>query len=148
MSQNVYQLLREDHRALLAGLEQILEHSDGNTAKRVKHFRNVKQMYEAHSRFEEQVFYPAARRATGLDAEVDDDMEAHDEARDILRQMDTQSPESSEFMDNARRLHANLGWHIDHEERALWNQTKEKLPNTVEAEMGDEYARRIGRPPI
>lgn len=146
MSQNVYELLRQDHAFILSGLDQILEHTDGNTAKRVKHFRDVKQRLETHTDFEEDVFYPAARRATGLDAEVDDDMEAHDEVRGLLRRMDHHSPDSSEFMDAARRLRANLGWHIDHEERALWTHAKEKLPADKVRSMGDDLARRKGLP--
>lgn len=146
MSQDVYQLLREDHQAILAGLEQILEHSGGDTPKRVKHFRNVKETFERNAAFKEEEFYPAARRATGLDAEIDDDMEAHDEERTLLRTMETASPESGEFLDAAQRLHANFRWHADHEERALWNQVKEKMPGETVRDLGDSYARRRGQP--
>ncbi|EKV26673.1 hypothetical protein C882_2182 [Caenispirillum salinarum AK4] len=146
MSQDVYELMRRDHAFILAGIEQILEHTNGDTARRVKHFRDVKQTFDTLQNFEEQEFYPAARRATGLDAEIDDDMEALDEARGILTSMDGLSPESSEFMEAAQRLHANFRWHADHEERALWNQAKEKLPHETVQKLGDEYARRKGLP--
>ena len=83
----IYDLLAEDHNKVKALLTKVQETSDGAGKTRDKLFAEIETDLEIHTEFEEKVFYPKARKATGMDDEVEDDLEEHAEAKAMLARL-------------------------------------------------------------
>jgi len=137
----IIELLEEDHQQVKSLLDDIKSTGDDAVRSRRDKFKQIQEALEIHTRFEEEKFYPRARALTGMDEEVDDDLEEHDEAKRMLDEISETDPGDAEWMEMIEELDEALRHHISDEEEQLFPATRQAM-ETEEAEtLGKEYAR-------
>lgn len=136
---DIYDLLTKDHGKVKELLQKIKDTSDGAAKTREKLFSELKQELEIHTRFEEQTFYPEAQEKTGMDDQIQDAVEEHDEAKELLQalaEMETTSPEWAETIDE---LLEALNHHIRDEEEKLFPAARKKMDPAEAEKLGQDY---------
>ena len=112
----IIELLEEDHQQVKSLLDDIKSTGDDAVRSRRDKFKQIQEALEIHTRFEEEKFYPRARALTGMDEEVDDDLEEHDEAKRMLDEISETDPGDAEWMEMIEELDEALRHHISDEE--------------------------------
>lgn len=135
----IYELLEQDHQEVKDTLKKIKESTDGAAKTRSNLFAKIKQDLEIHTQFEEEVFYPKARKATHMDEEIDDDLEEHEEADELLDEISRLEPTSKEWMAKIEELSEALSHHIEDEEQKLFPGCREALGAEAAETMGQQY---------
>jgi iron-sulfur cluster repair protein YtfE (RIC family) len=136
---DIYAQLSKDHNKVKDLLDKIQSTSDGSEGTRQKLFSELKQELEVHTTFEEKVFYPQAREKTGMDEAIEDALEEHDEAKQLLEALADMDPTSGEWMETIQELSEALGHHIKDEEQELFPAARKKVDSTEADKMGREY---------
>jgi iron-sulfur cluster repair protein YtfE (RIC family) len=136
---DIYELLSKDHNKVKELLEKIQSTPEGSEKARQKLFSELKQELEVHTTFEEKVFYPQAREKTGMDEKIEDAMEEHDEAKQLLEALADMEPSSEEWMETIEELADALSHHIKDEEQELFPAARKKVDPTEAEKMGREY---------
>jgi iron-sulfur cluster repair protein YtfE (RIC family) len=133
---DIYGLLSKDHNKVKELLEEIQSASEET---RQKLFSELKQELEIHTTFEEQVFYPQAREKTGMDEAIEEALDEHDEAKQLLEALADMEPTSEEWMETIDELRDALSHHIKEEEQELFPAARKKVDSTEADKMGREY---------
>lgn len=138
----IYELLHEDHEKVKANLNKILDTTDGAEKTREKLFAEVKHDLELHTTFEEKEFYPKFRSGkadTEAKKEVEDALEEHSEAKQMLDKMSAMDKTSEEFIEHVKKLKQALEHHISDEEDEMFPQARQELTDSAAEEMGKHY---------
>lgn len=132
-------LLRNDHQALERLFTQLAETSAGDVQYRRLIFRLIKSELEAHSRVEEEVFYPAVMRLRSAQAResVRAALEQHQSLDGLLAEIDQLEPDDPEFAARMRTLRQSVDRHVLAEEGALFSEARIHLT--------DERLEALGR---
>jgi hemerythrin superfamily protein len=93
---DIYDLLVNDHNKVKDLLTKI--QSTDSEETRQKLFSEVKQELEIHTTFEENIFYPQAREKTGMEEAIEEALDEHDEAKQLLEALADMEPTSEEWM--------------------------------------------------
>ncbi len=136
---DIYELLSKDHKKAKELLTKIRETSDGSEKTRQKLFSELKQELEIHTSFEETVFYPQAKQKTGMDDVIQDALEEHDEAKQLLETLSDLDPTSDEWMETIEELTEALGHHIKDEEQDLFPAVRKKMDAAEAQSLGRQY---------
>lgn len=140
---DIHELLEQDHRAVRDDLSKIgLTETEG-TEERTMLFTRVKEALALHMEFEEKVFYPAAREATGMVDEIRDDIEEHQEAKELIQQISGLDPDDEEWREKVVDLASALDHHIRDEEEKLFPQSRERLNESQKGAMGADYKKMV-----
>lgn len=134
---DIYDLLVNDHNKVKDLLTKI--QSTDSEETRQKLFSEVKQELEIHTTFEENVFYPQAREKTGMDEAIEEALDEHDEAKQLLEALAGMEPTSEEWMETIDDLSDALSHHIKEEEQELFPAARKKVAPTEADKMGREY---------
>jgi hemerythrin-like domain-containing protein len=135
----IYDLLTEDHNKVKSLLAKIQETGGSAEKTRDKLFAEVEKDLEIHTEFEEEVFYPAARKATGMDDEIEDDLEEHAEAKELLSKLASMKSTSEEWMETIEELTEALNHHIKDEETKLFPAARKAMDGGQAERMGERY---------
>lgn len=137
------ELLRKDHEKI-KGLFRRYGAMNTPAEKEIL-AREVIREFRIHTDLEEQVFYPVVREKTEDGEQVMDFIEAHDEAGEIISDLEDASPADEEYDELFEKLADAVSSHIDEEEAEMLPKV-EKAKNidfdTLNREM-KEYKRRL-----
>jgi iron-sulfur cluster repair protein YtfE (RIC family) len=136
---DIYDLLSKDHNKVKELLKKIKGVPDGDEKSRQALFSELKQELEIHTSFEEKVFYPEAKQKTGLDDVIQDAMEEHDEAKQLLEALADMEPTSPEWLETTEELAEALGHHIKDEEQKLFPAARKTIDPTEAEKLGRDY---------
>lgn len=136
-------LLEKDHAVAKDLLRKLCDAPDAH--RRLELLDEVETELKVHSRIEEEVFYPAFKRA--VDSKEDRLMyfEAHEEHELVdqllaaCRQVDAGS---EHFAAKAKVLKDLVEHHIQEEEEEMFSTAREKIPLTRLRELGSELRDR------
>jgi iron-sulfur cluster repair protein YtfE (RIC family) len=134
---DIYDLLVNDHNKVKDLLTKI--QSTDSEETRQKLFSEVKQELEIHTTFEENIFYPQAREKTGMEEAIEEALDEHDEAKQLLEALADMEPTSEEWMATIDELSEALSHHIKEEEQELFPAARNKVDSTEADKMGREY---------
>jgi hemerythrin superfamily protein len=139
MGMDATTLLRNDHQALDRLFTQLAETSAGDLQYRRLIFRLIKSELEAHSRVEEEVFYPAVMRLRSAQAResVRAALEEHQALDGLLAEIDQLEPDDHEFAARMATLRQSVDRHVLAEEGALFSEARIHLT--------DERLEALGR---
>jgi hemerythrin-like domain-containing protein len=133
-------LLDADHKAVKAMFkeyETLTESRSRSSAKKRQLADQICKALTVHATIEEEIFYPAFRRAVGDDEMVDEAEEEHDEARDLITEI-----EDAEAMDPLiARLQQAIEHHVK-EERAEMFPKARQTPGLDLLALGAELESR------
>jgi hemerythrin superfamily protein len=132
-------LLKEDHRTVEQLFERWTEvRPEEGPAVKASLVEQIVRELSIHAAIEEQIFYPAVREAlpegAGL---VDHSLEEHQEAKDLLAEIEKLDPGDPALEDKVGTLVADVRAHVEAEEG-------EMFPKLAEA-LGPEKLEEIGK---
>ena len=137
-------LLRNDHQAV----DQLFQQLAGTGAARADDrrliFRLIKSEIEAHSRVEEEVFYPAVMRLRSSQARetVRAALEEHQALDGQIAEIDQLEPDDPEFLRRLAALKHSVDRHVLAEEGALFAEARIHLTDERLEALGREMEAR------
>lgn len=87
--------------------------------------RRLCKMLRIHTQIEEELFYPASRRAAGTDTLVDDAERDHAEAKQAVMRVESMTSDNSEFKQAVGDLRDLIKAHVQSEEDELFRKVRE-----------------------
>ncbi len=136
---NIFDMLMEDHGTVKSLLTKVQDTGDRAEKTRDKLFAEIEKDLEIHTEFEEKVFYPAARKATGMDDEVKDDLEEHAEAKELLGKLSKMNSTSKEWTKTIEELEKAIEHHVKDEETKLFPAARKAMDGAEADKMGEKY---------
>jgi len=122
----IAQKLKDDHRKVAKMLKDLQKTGDGAEKTRADLCRRLVTELRAHSRFEEEVFYPAVREA-GAREDVDEALGEHKEVDRMLDRLESMDVASEEFLELVAELEEAVEEHVEHEEEDILPKADESL---------------------
>ena len=139
-------LLTEDHDKVRKALAQLAKTSEQDTDKREELLGEIALDLEVHTQIEEEIFYPAFRRACG-DSENDklyfEALEEHRAVGDLVLPDLQNTPTSSEkFGGRAKVLKELVDHHADEEEETMFPRARKVFSKEELDQLGERLASR------
>ena len=140
------QLLKKDHVTVRALLTELEATSPRAAKKRVELLAKIEREIKAHSKIEEEIFYPAFKAAgkKGDDAKMFfEATEEHRAAGDlVLPDLLATDPASEKFSGRAKVLKELIFHHAKEEEKDMFPRAKELLSKGELLSLGEKMAAR------
>ncbi|TWD52284.1 hemerythrin domain-containing protein [Pseudomonas sp. SJZ131] len=138
---NAIDLLKADHERVKAILTQLSESTERAVKKRVELINKLEMEITIHTRLEEEVLYPAYKKAGGKEEEVMY-YEAKEEHRTVdslvLPDLKVTDPSTPEFAGRVKVVKELLEHHIEEEETEMFPQAKKLLGKAALEELGQQ----------
>jgi hemerythrin-like domain-containing protein len=136
MAEDFISVLTTDHGEIKDYFRQLEAATDGESRRRIAD--ELTSEVVKHSVAEEMFLYPAARRILDDgDALVDEELEEHAEAEELLKRWEGMDGDDPEFMSVYQQVKEGLLHHIDEEEEPkLFPQLREKMDQGEMEKMG------------
>lgn len=133
--QDAIALLDADHLHVeqLFAEYQTADHAD----RKRETAHRICQELTVHAQIEEEIFYPAVRRATGDNQMVDDAGKAHDNARELINVIEA-GPYDDETMTRLQRV---IEDHVKEEREEMFDHAR-RTPGLDLAQLGRELEQR------
>lgn len=132
------QLLTTQHREVDARFDRYEGLPADAHDERIEIARQVIEDLSRHAGIEEAAFYPTVRDALpDAQDDIDEDLEEHQEAKELLNQLDGADPTSDEYDAVMRELIPAIRHHVDEEENELFPRVREALTADELDELGD-----------
>jgi hemerythrin superfamily protein len=126
---NATQLLRQDHKKVKALFDKF-EKSKAADAKRRLALQSMNDL-EVHARVEEEIFYPAVKKAIAARELVDEARKEHQEAKSLIRQLkkagrqDDGEDGEGDFEAKFSELMQAIQHHVEEEEGEMFPQVED-----------------------
>lgn len=131
-------LLKKDHKAVKKLFKEYEKTGDRAFEKKKAIFGKVRTELEIHSAIEEEIFYPAVKRARSEEAKdtVREAVEEHSVVKFLLEQLSNMDPEEEQFDAKFEVLRENVEHHADEEEDEMFPQARKHLSDSQLEELG------------
>lgn len=139
-------LLTEDHKKVRKALDELTKTSEQDTDKRDELLGEIALDLEVHTQIEEEIFYPAYKKACG-DEEDDklyfEALEEHRAVGELVLPDLQNTPTSSEkFGGRAKVLKDLVDHHADEEEETMFKRARKVFSSDQLEELGAQLAKR------
>lgn len=139
MAQDVIELITSDHREVERLFDQ-LKAGQGNSSALLE---EVGRLLIAHNRAEEERVYPVvAREASDEKGQVRHSQEEHEQAEELLRQLQETDPAEEQFATLVEQLVEAVTHHVETEESEVLPALREAVDERRLEELGQEFSRR------
>ncbi|HXG04007.1 MAG TPA: hemerythrin domain-containing protein [Candidatus Binatia bacterium] len=129
-------LLKKDH----AAVKKLFADFDKTGQRAVKKRRQLADKIttelEVHAAIEEEVFYPAMRRASGGQDLVEEAQREHAEVKQMVAEIRGLDPDDASLADRVAALKEAVEHHVREEEGEMFRRARE---------LGDEELQRLGQ---
>jgi len=139
-------LLTEDHRKVKKLLGELAETTSRAEKTRTELLQQIARELKAHTKVEEEIFYPAFKQAG---ERSDDDkmyfeaLEEHRAAGDlVLPDLENTNVTSDQFGGRAKVLKELVEHHADEEEKEMFPRARKLLDKAVLTELGQQMQAR------
>ncbi|HZH44014.1 MAG TPA: hemerythrin domain-containing protein [Lysobacter sp.] len=137
-------LLKNDHEKVRQLLSQLTE--EEAAGQREKLLQQLSMELEAHTAIEEEIFYPAFRKAGEKDEDVKmyfEAMEEHRAAGDlVLPDLKSTQPDSEKFSGRAKVLKELVEHHAQEEEKEMFPRAQKLLDREQLEQLGAQMEAR------
>lgn len=143
---NAIELLKQDHETIKALLSDLAATTPRAVKKRSDLVGKIKLELKSHTTIEEEIFYPALKKAG--DGKDDDKMyfeamEEHRAAGDlVLPDLLDADPSGEKFSGRAKVLKELVEHHVGEEEKEMFKRAKKLLDKATLEELGEQMAKR------
>jgi hemerythrin superfamily protein len=120
------QILAVEHRATLAKFDLLLATNDSDTGKRASLVKTIHYALNKHAHQEEQVVYPALRRANET-VDADHLEHEHGYVKTYLYELENMPKDSPEFLGRVREFRDLIAEHVKMEEEQVYPRFKASL---------------------
>ncbi|MFD0912090.1 hemerythrin domain-containing protein [Methylophilus luteus] len=122
---DVIVLLKNDHDEVKKMFKQYDKLAEkGDIKAKVKLSNKICAELIAHSMAEEEVFYPGARSATEDDALINEGIVEHDNAKDLIAQLQAMDPADPMYDAKVTVLGEYITHHVDEEEEEMFPEVR------------------------
>ncbi|MGI8984536.1 MAG: hemerythrin domain-containing protein [Acidimicrobiales bacterium] len=128
-------VLTEDHRRVEQLLKQFDETGDPAVAQQIFLELSVHTMVEEELLY--SLYFSKVDSAGVIEARAD-----HQEAKDLIVELEAMDPDSDEFVTTMTKLKTSVLHHVDEEEREMFPKIIEALPDTARLLGNDIVARK------
>ena len=139
---NAIDLLKEDHDYVKKAFRRFekMDHEDHEAMQAL--VSQVCSALKAHTRVEEELFYPEVRRKIGDEDLVNEAEVEHDSAKVLIRQLERMKPSDPKYPATFTVLGEYVTHHVKEEESEMFPQVKRRKVNLKA--LGDKLmARKI-----
>jgi hemerythrin superfamily protein len=134
---NAIELIKQDHETVDGLFQQWEESGPDETARRRDLVRSIVRELSVHAAVEEQILYPAMKDALpDGDRLVKEALDEHQEAKEVLAELDDADPRSPGFEQKVRSLIQDVRHHVQEEETELLPKLENALPLERLEQMG------------
>ena len=142
MPQDAIALLKKDH----ATVKKLFEQEEGakQAAANVKVFNEINAALEVHATIEEELFYPAVKKAKSehVKDEVREGYEEHKQIKSLLAQISSITPADETYNMKIKVLKEDVEHHVKDEEGEMFPDAKKFLGEARLMELGAELEAR------
>ena len=136
--QHVVEKLHKDHEKVEQIFGKLMDTGENAEKSRADLCRKLSLELKAHTRFEEEVFYPAIRDiGEAPEGDVQKLIDEHHEVEEMLERLDRLEPTSDGFMEEVSALKDAVQKHVRREEDEIFP--------IAERGIGEEDAERMAR---
>jgi iron-sulfur cluster repair protein YtfE (RIC family) len=138
-------ILKQDHREaenLMMQLEEASGKSNGEMYRPI--FEKLKMALQMHMMVEEEIFYPAVKRADDLEDQVVEAYDEHAEVKALLTQMSELDPTTNEFQTALSTMKAGIEHHVAEEEGEMFPTAEEEFGVAKMEELGRRIQEQKG----
>jgi hemerythrin superfamily protein len=125
-AQDAVELLTADHRevkAMFAQYEKLAE-AGGKSSDREALAETICDMLIVHATIEEEIFYPATRKATEDDDLLDEAQVEHAAAKELIAQIKDLAPDDDLYDAKVKVLGEQIDQHVEEEESEMFPEAK------------------------
>ncbi|HEX7035696.1 MAG TPA: hemerythrin domain-containing protein [Pseudomonadales bacterium] len=145
MPKNAIDLLKEDHAHVRRLLEQLADTTSRAAKTRADLLEKIARELGAHTRIEEEIFYPAYREAGGSEHnqmffEATEEHRAVDSL--VLPDLQKTDVQSDSFSGRCKVLKELVLHHVEEEEQELFPQARKSMDRELLLELGERMAER------
>ncbi|HML05958.1 MAG TPA: hemerythrin domain-containing protein [Methanobacterium sp.] len=116
MTEDLYKMLKDDHDTVITLLREATENEESSR------FREIKNQLNLHMESEEKFFYP---RVKPIDEDgINRSFKEHDEARQIIKDMENIHWKDEEWMDKLKKLKETVEEHVEKEEDIIFPESE------------------------
>lgn len=131
-------LLKADHETVEGLFKKFEEHTDRAHKTRESLVEKMIEELSIHAAIEEQLFYPAARRAVpDAESEVLEGLEEHNIVKWTLAALDGLDPEDERFVARVTVLMENVRHHVEEEEGDLFPKIEKAMSAEELTDLGE-----------
>jgi hemerythrin superfamily protein len=140
--QDAIKMLIADHREVSDMFEQFEQLGDRAKVSKAKLVEKICNALIAHTTIEEEIFYPAVRKALKEDGEdmVDEAVVEHASAKDLIRQLQEMNPDEDLYDAKVKVLGEQIDHHVEEEEKEMFPKARKTGLDLTE--LGQEMAMR------
>ena len=120
---NATQVLRDAHRKVEELFRKFNETDDAQEIKRI--VDSVCNNLNVHSAIEEEIFYPAVRQELQLNERIDESLEEHQTAKELIDGLQRIRPDDPDYEQKFAVLVENVSHHIQQEETQLFPKVEQ-----------------------
>lgn len=139
MTTNAIELLKQDHKAVRNLFDKLTDTTKRATKQRQELLEKITQELQIHTKLEEEIFYPAFRKAGGSDHEKMF-FEAQEEHRAVeklvLPDLQKTNTDHDSFGGRAKVLKELVEHHAEEEEEEMFPEAKKTLSDDELMELG------------
>ncbi len=133
-------MIRADHTRVVAAFHRYK--ADSSTTTRQALVSTICLMLEIHAQVEEEIFYPAIRAVSDVDADrVDESLPEHQQMRVLIERLRGMSPDDALYDETVMELMRDVLHHVADEETELLPDAERLIPE----QLGDLGARMMKR---
>jgi hypothetical protein len=134
---DIYALIESDHRAV----EELFEKLDATESPRQRErlFEQLKAELLRHKEVEERTFYAALSVLPEITDLIEEAMEEHVDAEELLQELDGLDPEEDEWAVTLQELREEIEHHVTEEEGEIFAQAKKLLSQEQATKLAKEF---------
>ncbi|GET38805.1 hemerythrin domain-containing protein [Microseira wollei] len=134
---DVFELIKAEHRKA-EELFSAIESADDPT-QRYDYFQQIYQELNLHAQTEELVLYPAMREYEETNQFVEAAEEEHVKAKELLEEIKSLDPDSSQFKSKIKKLKEAVEHHVQEEENSLLPTVSECMKKKELQQLAQEF---------
>jgi len=135
MAQQLFELLKRDHRQVEKWLSQI---ENGPEGEREELFSTVQDALEKHMQMEENHFYPQIKKIKEMKELAADALAEHEQTKNLLSQLEDLDVEDEEWLTTFQEMKEGIQHHVQDEEKKIFPRCTELMPQQQLKEIGQK----------
>lgn len=137
---DVFELLETDHEKVRGLFNQLVETSDSAVKSRESLFKQLATELALHTKAEETIVYPRLKEVDELRDRVDEGIEEHQEAEQLLEELASLSKDDKQWVAKLKELKQAVEHHVQEEESELFPEARELIAEDELLELGNTVA--------
>lgn len=137
-------MLKDDHKKVKGLFEEFEKAEQGSAKRRI--VRATIGELRVHAEIEEEILYPALRKALAEEGKVDEAEEEHHVMKLLLAELEKMRPGGERYDAKYTVLSESVKHHIEEEESDIFPEAESKIDNAgLGARMAERKAELMGR---